>query len=109
MRDHRGHFKKAPIPAAVRREVVSRYGAKPNATVSVACEYCERRGSVAWYINSPGRKNSLGWPTISGLELEHVEPEFRGGATEASNIVLACLPCNRSKGPRTLAEWRACQ
>jgi 5-methylcytosine-specific restriction endonuclease McrA len=39
---------------------------------------------------------------------DHVLPPGSGGAELSDdNLVAACAPCNRSKGARTLEEWRA--
>lgn len=40
------------------------------------------------------------------LEPDHVHPVIRGGSNDLENLVTACRPCNRSKGSKTLAEWR---
>ncbi len=40
------------------------------------------------------------------FEYDHVMPKARGGLTVESNLVLACLRCNRSKKDKTLEEWR---
>lgn len=40
------------------------------------------------------------------LECDHVVPVARGGPTVLENLVAACQPCNRSKGAKTLQEWR---
>lgn len=66
------------IPAYVRREVLERDGA--------CCVYC---GSV----DGP-------------FHLDHVIPASRGGASRVDNLVVACLPCNLSKGAKTPSEWR---
>lgn len=50
------------------------------------CQYCGRRR-----------------PT-SELSIDHVIPRSRGGKTSWENCVIACIPCNVSKGYRTLAE-----
>lgn len=50
------------------------------------CQYCGERG---------GR-----------LECDHVVPVADGGAHTESNLVTACFDCNRSKGSKSLAEWR---
>lgn len=84
--------KKRAIPLAVRRDVCRRYGAAPGATVDVQCHYCSTIGRVIW------SEQHLYWPMIAGLELDHYVPECAGGETTAANIVLACRPCNRSKG-----------
>jgi 5-methylcytosine-specific restriction endonuclease McrA len=39
--------------------------------------------------------------------VDHVVPRSRGGGNGADNLVLACQPCNSSKGRRLLEEWRA--
>ena len=39
------------------------------------------------------------------LTKDHVVPKSKGGATGASNIVLACKPCNQVKADRTPAQW----
>ncbi|HEY6568581.1 MAG TPA: HNH endonuclease [Actinomycetota bacterium] len=38
---------------------------------------------------------------------DHVIPKGRPGWEAPDNLVLACLPCNASKGPRTPEEWLA--
>lgn len=40
------------------------------------------------------------------LECDHVVPVAKGGQTHIENLATACLPCNRSKGSKTLQEWR---
>jgi hypothetical protein len=39
------------------------------------------------------------------LQIEHVIPKSRGGTDRASNLALACAPCNVRKGKRTAAEF----
>lgn len=51
------------------------------------CQYCGARG---------GR-----------LECDHVVPVSRGGPHSLSNLVTACLPCNRRKSGKTVEEWQA--
>ncbi len=41
------------------------------------------------------------------MEVDHVLPRSRGGTDHADNLQLLCSGCNRSKGGRTMAEWRA--
>lgn len=40
------------------------------------------------------------------LECDHVVPVSRGGSNDPSNLATACVPCNRSKGGKTVEEWR---
>ncbi len=93
---------KQPIPAEVRRQLATRYGCQPGQSVVVKCAYCEARGTIFWTVR---RKQALGWVSLSGLEIDHVTPESAGGETKVENLVLACQPCNRSKGAKTPEEW----
>ena len=44
--------------------------------------------------------------TLEGpFHFDHIFPVSRGGSDHATNLVLACVPCNMSKGSKTLAEW----
>jgi 5-methylcytosine-specific restriction endonuclease McrA len=38
--------------------------------------------------------------------MDHVIAEISGGETSSSNIVLACVPCNRGKGQKSISEFR---
>lgn len=40
------------------------------------------------------------------LACDHVIPYSRGGPTELSNLVTACVPCNSSKRDMTPEEWK---
>lgn len=40
------------------------------------------------------------------LEADHILPVARGGASVLENLATACKPCNRSKGAKTLDEWK---
>jgi 5-methylcytosine-specific restriction endonuclease McrA len=39
------------------------------------------------------------------LEIDHLLPKARGGSNRASNLTLACRPCNQRKGQQTAAEF----
>lgn len=39
------------------------------------------------------------------LEVEHIVPKSRGGSNRASNLALACNPCNVAKNSQTAAEF----
>jgi 5-methylcytosine-specific restriction endonuclease McrA len=39
------------------------------------------------------------------LQVEHLIPKSRGGSDRASNLVVACEPCNKRKGNRTAEEF----
>ncbi len=65
---------------------------------------------------SPAQLQNLvdGWDTkcaycrvvLSNFELDHIVPVAAGGLHMASNLAPACLKCNRSKGAKSLSEWR---
>lgn len=39
------------------------------------------------------------------LQIDHVHPRALGGTHDLHNLVLACAPCNQSKGAKPLSEW----
>ena len=43
------------------------------------------------------------------MEVDHILPSSRGGTAHEDNLQLLCSHCNRSKGNKTMAEWRASQ
>ncbi len=47
------------------------------------CEYCRFPESFVLHPHEP----------------DHIVSEQHGGSTDESNLALACLPCNRYKGP----------
>jgi len=62
------------IPAELRRLVVTRAGAR--------CEYCGIAEAETYF----------------GCEVDHIISQKHGGLTEAGNLALACVTCNRAKG-----------
>lgn len=44
--------------------------------------------------------------TDTKLECDHIHPISKGGTNDLSNLVTACESCNRSKGSKTLEEWK---
>lgn len=104
-RDARGHFIKKAIPAAVRRELAARHGCEPGASVRAKCAYCDFIGGIHWTVQPTDR--GPGWVAFTGLEMDHVIAEIEGGQSSADNLVLACLPCNRSKSIKAVSAWRS--
>jgi len=51
-------------------------------------------GSTCSYCGAPGP-----------LALDHLVPRSAGGQDSGDNLILACKPCNSSKGRRDLLEW----
>ena len=43
------------------------------------------------------------------MDVDHMLPRVKGGTDHPDNLQLLCSGCNRSKGGRTMAEWRAAQ
>ena len=43
-------------------------------------------------------------PGTEELTIDHVVPRSRGGRTNWTNCVLACVECNKRKSSRTLSE-----
>lgn len=95
--------RKATIPNAIRLELARQHGCVPGEPRKVRCAYCDYEGQALWFCHFGGEPS--GWVHFSGLEMDHIVPESRGGATTVSNITLACRRCNRSKGTKTLEEW----
>ena len=94
-------FKKSAVTAQERRDIALRHGCTLGKTVDAVCIYCGAPGRITWVKQSRG----AGWVQFVGLEIEHQHPEFLGGAG-GENLALACRPCNRAKGPRTVDQWR---
>jgi len=45
-------------------------------------------------------------PGIDYMEIDHIIPRSIGGEHSRNNVQLLCGPCNRSKGGRTMRQWR---
>ncbi|MBC6406692.1 MAG: HNH endonuclease [Rhodobacteraceae bacterium] len=41
------------------------------------------------------------------LEVDHILPRSQGGTDHLDNLQLLCSACNRAKGGRSMAQWRA--
>ena len=57
---------------------------------------------AGWCSNAPGDAANIafchrGWPSIN--EPDHIIPRQHGGQTGTDNLALACVRCNRYKGP----------
>ena len=95
--------RKLSIPLAARRALALTYGCQPGDSHPAACYYCGAPGLINWQRLSSGRPGS--WVHFMHLEIDHLHSEHSGGETLASNFVLACMDCNRSKGTKTLFEF----
>jgi 5-methylcytosine-specific restriction endonuclease McrA len=83
-----------PLPAVVR---LRRYVRRPRAFVRFnRVNLFRRDGFTCQYCGAQ--------PGAARLTFDHVVPRARGGRTEWSNIVAACVRCNARKADRTPAE-----
>ncbi|MEM7116176.1 MAG: HNH endonuclease signature motif containing protein [Chloroflexota bacterium] len=70
------------IPVALRRLVYERANGR--------CEYCLIAEATFWLKH----------------QVDHIIAEQHGGSTTASNLALACIDCNRDKGPNIASiDW----
>lgn len=46
-------------------------------------------------------------PGSAPMNLDHIVARSRGGSNRVSNLTLACVPCNDSKGNQAVEEWLA--
>ena len=94
--------RKVSIDSSTRRAVAIKYGAKPGETTECSCYYCGMPGKIFWSRTTKGKPGA--WVAFS-FELDHLEPENKGGETTVNNIVLACRECNRSKGTSSFYDF----
>lgn len=45
--------------------------------------------------------------SMETCEVDHVVASSQGGSNRTTNLVIACRPCNASKGKRTVLQWLA--
>ncbi len=90
------------ISQSMRAAVAERYGCGDGEVVQIGCHYCG--DPIVIDRTTPRRTRFLDCLGRSRPELDHVEPLCWGGPHVVENLVPACLRCNRSKGPRRLAE-----
>jgi 5-methylcytosine-specific restriction endonuclease McrA len=90
------------IGRKMREAVARRFGAEPGDVLLIRCHYCRTPIWLDWSEHKHVR--FLDMQDRSTPELDHVDPLYWGGAHTVENLVAACMPCNRSKGPRRLAE-----
>lgn len=95
----RSGYRKKAIPEKTRREVARRNGATPGESTTAYCAQCKAEGTMYWPRIGNGKPGS--WVQFTGLELDHIHPEYEGGSGEPDNIQLLCTTCNRRKGHRT--------
>ncbi|WP_246062130.1 RNA-guided endonuclease IscB [Haloactinospora alba] len=52
-----------------------------------------------------GRACVYCWAVHTPLNVDHVHPKSRGGSDRVSNLVLACIRCNQTKGEKPVEEF----
>lgn len=90
-------FKKRAIPSATRKEVALNNGCENGGQVAAKCAHCSATGTITWFKS---RNQFGGWVHFSGLEMDHIIPESKGGTGLPENIQLLCRRCNRRKGAK---------
>jgi len=68
---------------ARKKEIIQRFRANIYEAFNNECVYC---GDEA-------------------KSLDHAKPKAKGGETVSSNLLPACLPCNRGKGNQPIFDW----
>lgn len=63
------------------------------------------RSTKEFATSRNGRRCAYCGNTDGPFHFDHIFPVILGGDDDPSNIVLACAPCNLSKGGKTLEEW----
>lgn len=90
--------RKKKISPKTRQEVIERDG--------LYCRHCGHGPmAVKWGVTPKGAVRLYNdWATLGDrtIELDHVIPESKGGASEAENLVVFCGDCNRRKWNRDL-------
>lgn len=91
-------YKKISIPSEQRRLVAKKYGCLAGESKDSECYFCGTPGQIIWHKLSSGRPSS--WVQFSGLEIDHLIPEVKGGQGLSENLVLSCRYCNRGRRDR---------
>ena len=70
-----------------------------------------QQGELAGYevreylLEKWGRKCAYCAVTDTRLEIDHIVPRSKGGSNRASNLTLACHPCNQRKGNQDIRDF----
>lgn len=90
-------YKKKMILLDERRLLAERYGCKPGKEAIANCYFCGLEGVIHWWVKRSGSPSY--WVTFGGLEIDHLEPEVKGGK-QNDNLILSCRKCNRKRGTK---------
>lgn len=72
-----------------------------------------RMNAGAWYalrdsvFKRDGQKCAYCGTTDGPMECDHIHPLALGGSNDLLNLTIACQKCNRSKGSKTVSQWRS--
>lgn len=93
--DRAGAFAKADaLNEASRAQRMEAFAAARKVAGEIGQVVMQRDGSKCVYCGA-----------AEGLELDHVIPFSKGGATSIGNLVVSCMTCNASKNDGTIAEF----
>ena len=90
-------YKKKAIPHSIRQRIGKEHGASVGVDAVAYCQHCHKEGKIYWPKTLTGKGM---WVHFVNLELDHIHPESKGGATTYENIQLLCRECNRRKGSK---------
>lgn len=83
-------------------------------TETVSTDAQQRRHRPSRYVPDPVREEVLSavvcyycGDILLPREVEHHIPVSRGGTSDITNLVAACVSCNSQKGALNVHEWRA--
>jgi len=103
--EHRDKYQRSEKGKLTRRNAKHRRRAIEKAG---SCTTTQLNKLVASSMNEDGLFLCVYCNNYSTLyEVEHVLPLSRGGLHDIDNIAVACPPCNRRKGNKTVEEFNA--
>lgn len=97
-RGGRAKWRKERITQSMRAAVAERLGVLEGERKRIPCHYCS---APLWFDRTGKTVKLLDENDAPTPELDHAQSLHDGGAHDATNLVPACLACNRSKGSRS--------
>lgn len=95
--------RKLAISPETRRAVAAKYGCAPGERKEATCYFCGCSGGISWPLLYSGKPS--GWVSFCDLELDHFQPESKGGDNSSSNLVLSCRHCNRARNNKSAFDF----
>lgn len=87
------------MPKSINTDQKARAREALRKTQGMVCYFC----GVNLLDPQPVMMQSESMKTVT---VEHLQPLSRGGSNDLSNLRLACLKCNMSKGNKTVEEYK---